>query len=109
MLIAGYIYDIINFPFTWNYIRISFINFWPGVDKDDCWFLAPFKSYPCSRGKPYKIAKYFKIDIQFFSVFGSIDKLIKLKAKYEIFFTGENVNENSICFNSIHHGLMKSF
>jgi hypothetical protein len=46
--------------------------------------------------KPHRIVKYFNIDIQFFSVFGSIDKLLISKAKYKIFFTGENVNKNSI-------------
>jgi hypothetical protein len=90
--IFGYIYEMITFIFTRNSIRVSFVNFWPGLDREDCWFLVPLKSYL----KPHRIVKYFNIDIQFFSVFGSIDKLLISKAKYKIFFTGENVNKNSI-------------
>jgi hypothetical protein len=88
-------YEIIIFVFTRNTVRISFTNFWPNLDMRDNWFIAPLKAYLKTNGKLWNFVKYFKIDIHFFSVFGSIDKLINSRAKYKIFFTGENVNKNS--------------
>jgi hypothetical protein len=86
---------MIYFPFTGNCIRVSFENFFP-IDEEENWFLIPLKSYLKAHGKSCKAVKYFKIDIQFFSVFGSIDKLLRSKAKHRIFFTGENVNKNTV-------------
>jgi hypothetical protein len=88
---------MIVFPFTQDAVRVSFVNFWPSLDMNDNWFLPPIKSYLVTCGKSFRSVKYFRIDIQFFSVFGSVDKLIKSTAKSKVFFTGENVSEISIC------------
>jgi hypothetical protein len=90
-----YIYEMTVCMFNKNAVRVSFINFWPDVNCG--WFLSPLSS--CSNGhdKPYMVVKYFKPDIQFFSVFGSIDPLVNSKITHKIFFTGENVGATSIC------------
>jgi hypothetical protein len=94
-VIFEYIYEMLTFLFIRNAVRVSFVNFWILLEKDN-WFLPPIKSYLKAHGKSCKTVKHFKADIQFFSVYGSIDKLIRSKTKYKIFFTSENINENTV-------------
>jgi hypothetical protein len=74
---------MIIFVFAKNTVRVSFINFWPNIDP--ALFLSPITSCLGGHDKLYSVIKYFKPNIQFFSVFGDIEKLVNSKIKHKVF------------------------
>jgi len=71
--------------------NICYTNFWPDF------YNSPFKYYFINtinnKNDNFRIVKHYNPHIHFFSVFGNKKNIIKSKAKYKIFFTGENVND----------------
>jgi glycosyltransferase involved in cell wall biosynthesis len=101
--------EIMNYHFNKSAkhsIRIRFSNFWPIVSRvPRSWasiskFLQTFKGdrIPC------KVVKYYKPDIQYFSVFGKKTDIIKSKTKWKIFFTVENTGKNSLLRDDSYFG-----
>ena len=71
-------------------MKISYINFWPLKEKIDYWLY-----YFCVSIFDEEVKLVHpnenEIDILFCSCFGSMENIIRNKAKIKIFFTGENV------------------
>jgi hypothetical protein len=88
---CAYLYEMVVCAFEKSILRVAFVNFWQPAPSD--WFLAPLIS--CSNDKMYRVVKYSKADLQFFSVFGSIDTMINSEVTHKIFFTGENTRATS--------------
>jgi len=76
-----------------NYsVRIRFCNFYYGFNPKTLSFI----SKEIERIAPkLKIVKYYKPQIEIFSVFGNAKKLRNSKTAIKIFYTGENVNGGS--------------
>jgi hypothetical protein len=74
-------------------ICIRFTNF---ADIPHDFFIEPLKYILSKKNKTYKLVNQYTPNIEFFSVFGEKNDLLKSKATYKIFFTGENTNDNSI-------------
>jgi hypothetical protein len=74
-------------------VKIRFTNF-ASIPVD--YFLFPIRKVFEANNSYYKIVKYSKPHIHFFSVFGSRKKIKKSKARYKVFYTGENVNNNTV-------------
>ncbi|MDR0312086.1 MAG: glycosyltransferase [Treponema sp.] len=70
-------------------IRICFTNF---QDVPHDFFLIPLSDQFGLYHIPYKIVNSYKPQIQFFSVFGKKNKILKSKALCKIFYAGKNVN-----------------
>ena len=70
-------------------LRICFTNF---QDVPHDFFLLPLSKTLELNSRPYKTVKYFNPHIQFFSVFGKRKSIVKSKALFKIFYSGENTN-----------------
>jgi glycosyltransferase involved in cell wall biosynthesis len=81
----------VNFFLDGKKIRLSFTNF---GDIPHNFFLTPVCKALESSAYSYKIVKYYNPHIQFFSVFGKKNKILKSKAPYKIFYTCEDTNQN---------------
>jgi len=88
-----YLYEMITSIFDKS-IRICFTHFpdAPPPQYFFYFFLLPSSLALKLHNCPYKIVKYYKPHIQFFSVFGKKKTLLKSKAPCKIFYTGENTN-----------------
>jgi hypothetical protein len=88
--------DILFYSKDEDHIRISFANFGRRpAQKAISFFLQPLEGIFKKNKMRCKLVHY-KPDIHIFSVFGGKKDIIKSKAKYKIFYSGENTNENSI-------------
>ncbi|GBR73582.1 putative fucosyltransferase [Candidatus Termititenax aidoneus] len=79
-------------------VKIRFTNFWfepPQLPPETTFFLKPLLKTFIQAQQKYQIVHYAPADIQFFSVFGRRQVIERSRAKYKIFYTGENVSGNS--------------
>ncbi|MDR2602167.1 MAG: hypothetical protein LBC53_06920 [Spirochaetaceae bacterium] len=97
----SYIYpkEAVSCFFDKNSIRVLFSRSFIGNGaKSREFFMLPLKKKLEEKGKTLRFVEYFKPHIQFFGVFGPPsykNKIKNSKAKYKIFFTGENINNSS--------------
>jgi hypothetical protein len=74
-------------------IKIKFSNF---ADIDKNFFITPLLKIFNQQQMKLREVKYLRPDLEFFSVFGSKNILLNSQSLHKVFFTGENIENNSL-------------